>query len=237
VQETALRIICNGRVVGALTCTPEQVASLVVGWLRGLGVLDHADDLLGVEVDGCAGAGDALVADVRLAPDAAAEFMGLLRHRAERGCGPRHFLDCQPGGLTRARGDVAPPSPDAAAGLFEAMYRTAEHYRREGGHHIAALAVEGRIVGCAEDVGRHNAVDKVTGSAWLAGDDLSSAGLVLSSRVSGEIAVKAARAGVAWIASRSVPTTLALEVAARGGTAILARAAGSAPRLFTATAP
>lgn len=234
VQESVLRIICDGRVAGVLTCTPDRLAPLVVGWLRALGVLHQRDDLLGIDIRADA-TGDAIrIADVKLAPDALAGLTTLLHHRAIRGCGPRHFLDCEPQGLACSRGGVAGPTPEAAASLFEAMYRNAERYRQEGGHHVAALAVDGQLVEWAEDISRHNAVDKVVGAAWLTGLDLSTAGLVVSSRVSGEIAVKAARAGVAWIASRSVPTSLALEVAKRGGTAILARAAGSEPRLFSA---
>src|SRR5690606_14588328 len=67
--------------------------------------------------------------------------------------------------------------------------------------------------------------DKAIGAALLAGEDLGRMGLVLSARVTGEIALKAARCGVAWIASGSVPTTLALRIAAAAGFPIVARAA------------
>ncbi|MGH7445399.1 MAG: formate dehydrogenase accessory sulfurtransferase FdhD, partial [Longimicrobiales bacterium] len=60
--------------------------------------------------------------------------------------------------------------------------------------------------------------------ALLIDTDMSALGLVLSARVSGEIARKATAAGVAWIATRSVPTTLALDIAQSAGIAIVARA-------------
>jgi FdhD protein len=73
-------------------------------------------------------------------------------------------------------------------------------------------------------VGRHNAVDRALGAAFLAGDGPQGCGLVLSARISGQMAMVAARAGIAWIASRSVPTRLALEIARAAGLPLIARA-------------
>jgi FdhD protein len=75
-------------------------------------------------------------------------------------------------------------------------------------------------------------VDKAIGGGLLAGANLARLGLVLSARVSADIAAKAARAGLAWIASRSVPTTLAVEIAEAAGIPIIARAAGPEARVF-----
>jgi FdhD protein len=81
-------------------------------------------------------------------------------------------------------------------------------------------------------VGRHNGVDKAIGAALLAGADLGALGLLTTARISGEIAEKAARAGVAWVASRSVPTTLAVELAATAGLPLVARAGSPDARVF-----
>ncbi|NIP78675.1 MAG: sulfurtransferase FdhD, partial [Gemmatimonadetes bacterium] len=82
------------------------------------------------------------------------------------------------------------------------------------------------------EVGRHNGVDKTIGSALLAGSTLTTLGLLTTARISGEIAEKAARAGLAWVASRSVPTTLAVEIAAAAGLPLVARAPGKDVRVF-----
>jgi len=81
-----------------------------------------------------------------------------------------------------------------------------------------------------EEVGRHNAVDKTIGSAILANAPLDGFGLVLSARVSGEIAWKAGRAHLSWIASRSIPTSLAIEISQVTRIPIIARAMGKEPR-------
>jgi formate dehydrogenase assembly factor FdhD len=126
------------------------------------------------------------------------------------------------------------PDPGTVHEIFRALYTLSERYQESGGVHTAALCEGERIAFLKEDVGRHNAVDKVVGLALLAEEPLARLGLVLTSRVSAEIAIKAARAGVAWIASRSVPTTLALRVAETVGVPIIARAAGKDAHLFPA---
>jgi FdhD protein len=103
-----------------------------------------------------------------------------------------------------------------------------------GGMHAAALSDGNELLFPLEEVGRHNAVDKVIGQAILSGTPTSGLGLVITARISGEIALKAARAGLAWVASRSIPTTLALELASLAGLPLLARAVSKEPRLHGA---
>lgn len=109
----------------------------------------------------------------------------------------------------------------------------AEVFGPASGVHAAALVDGDALVLRVEDVARHAAVDRLVGAAilrgWLPGRPL---GLATTARISGEIAHKAARAGLAWVASRSVPTTLALDVAARVGMPIVARAGSPSARTF-----
>ncbi len=228
VEEAAVRIEANGRLVAASTATPYRLDDLAAGRLLADGLVDAPADLSRASLSAD---GDVWTVRVALAGEAAERLEARLRHGSETGCGPRHFLDCEPERLGGGR--VPPPDAATAAELLRAMYADAERFNFGGGVHVAALVDAGnRIVACAEDVGRHNAADRVIGAAWRAELDLSRFGLFLSSRVSGALAVKAGRARLAWIASRSVPTTLALRVAAVAGVPILARAAGAGARLF-----
>jgi len=78
----------------------------------------------------------------------------------------------------------------------------AEGFRKTGGLHVAAIyKADGKLVALAEDVGRHNAVDKVIGMATLKGADFSECFLALSGRMSGDVAFKAAKVGLPIIAS------------------------------------
>ena len=97
------------------------------------------------------------------------------------------------------------------------LLRKAQYlFDRTGGLHAAGLfRADGTLVAAAEDVGRHNAVDKVLGGRWLAGDwPLPDAMLCVSGRVSYEIALKALVAGIPILVAVSAPSTLAIDLEA-----------------------
>ena len=130
------------------------------------------------------------------------------------------------GRLQSSSSSSSTPSSSSFTDLFRSLFAGVDERHESGGMHAAALSDGERIVFQAEDVGRHNAVDKVIGMAILGGVDPATLGMLVSSRVSGEIARKAAAAGVSWLASRSIPTTLAVQHAREAGMPIVGRAAG-----------
>jgi FdhD protein len=87
----------------------------------------------------------------------------------------------------------------------------------------------GGLLAHAEDIGRHNAVDKVIGTMILARRPVAGMGLMVTGRISAELAAKAARAGLAWVATPSVPSTLAVEIARRTGMILVGRAVSGEP--------
>jgi FdhD protein len=115
--------------------------------------------------------------------------------------------------------------------LFKEMFGQGRRYHETGGIHAAALTDGLGLLAHAEDVGRHNAVDKVIGAALLARRDPAGLGLVVTGRISAELAFKAVRAGLAWVATVSVPTTLAVAIAGRAGVTLVGRAVSGTPQL------
>jgi FdhD protein len=99
--------------------------------------------------------------------------------------------------------------------LMQELQKKSELYLNTGGVHSAALANGEKILVFREDVGRHNAVDKIIGHAILNDIDLSDKVLLTSGRISSEIIVKIAQAGIGVIASRSAPTARAVDFARR----------------------
>jgi FdhD protein len=85
-------------------------------------------------------------------------------------------------------------------------------FRETGGVHLAALVKNGKIRYFAEDIGRHNAVDKAAGKAILADDEPRDFLLYCSGRISSEIVRKAVRLGIKLIISRSAPTSEAIRL-------------------------
>jgi len=132
-------------------------------------------------------------------------------------CGSREVLDSNIFGLE--------PVPDTLrldargfAALMEAMRERQAVFMETGGAHAAAIfGADGGILASAEDLGRHNALDKVIGKALLSGLPLAGHGVVLSSRLSLEMVTKAVRAGLEIVAAVSAPTSLAIAVADKFG--------------------
>ena len=231
VIEEPLEIHVGGAPLIVTMRTPGQDEELAAGWLYGEGLLDAREDLLTLRRGTEAGAADNVVT-VRLrderavaAARAARSFFstsacGVCGKSAIEHVFARGLPALPPGRprLDRAWIDSLPGSMRSAQRVFS----------RTGGLHAAALfAANGSLLVLREDVGRHNAVDKVVGERLLAGalaagsDALADTVLVLSGRAGFEIAQKAARAGIPVIAAVGAPSSLALRVAERVGMTVI----------------
>ncbi|HEX9106276.1 MAG TPA: formate dehydrogenase accessory sulfurtransferase FdhD [Longimicrobiales bacterium] len=230
VAERPVRLEVNGRALESWTASPGLEQALAAGHLLAEGYIRRRSDVVALDVLDDGGltvirahvdVGGAVMGEERRALRASGGFPALLAYLRQRAADPV---------TTRA------PLPELISfpTLFRELFGGADTARETGGQHSAALSNGETLKHRVEEVARHSAVDKALGAALLAGDDLSALGLVISARVSGEMALKCAEAGLAWIASRSVPTTLAVEVAEAAGMPIVARAASSEPTVFGA---
>jgi FdhD protein len=115
--------------------------------------------------------------------------------------------------------------------LFKEMFGRGDRYHETGGIHAAALTDGATLLYHAEDIGRHNAVDKVLGAALQEGRRPDGLMLLVTGRISGELAWKGARAELAAIATPSVPSTVAVEIARRSGMVLIGRAVSGRPQV------
>ena len=225
VEEVPVWLQVNGRDAVTWMCTPSLLEELAVGWLHGEGYVDGADQ---VHLRPCAtdlGFWAEVPAD-RVAAVAAERRRPVLAS----GCGAVSTFLADPATIVPAppRGDA--PPPETLRLLFKSLFARGERYRDTGGIHAAALTDGVSLLSHAEDIGRHNAVDKAIGAALLAGVPPAGLGLLVTGRISGELAFKAARAGVVWVATPSVPSTLAVEIARRTGMLLVGRAVSGHPQ-------
>lgn len=239
VAEAPVRLLVNDVAVATWSASPEALEALGVGRLLALGYVRGAGDVRGTEAAGPAETGDGIWrVDVTVPKERVAVGIEERDHRAWHGCGLRYLLDCRPD-LLPERGDddsagATLPVPALAAfpDLFRELFARSPSRETTGGHHTVALTDGSSLTHLHEEVGRHNGTDKAIGSALLAADPLPRLGMLTTARISGLMAEKAARAGLAWVASRSVPTSLAVEIAAAAGLPLIARAAGRDARVF-----
>ncbi|MFN5356007.1 MAG: formate dehydrogenase accessory sulfurtransferase FdhD [Bacteroidota bacterium] len=113
--------------------------------------------------------------------------------------------------------------PDVIPGLFSTMQQHQRDFAASGGTHAAAAFDQnGKLLSLKEDIGRHNAVDKVVGHLLLAGEIERAVILCVSGRISYEIVSKTAAAGIPVLASVSAPSDLAVSTAMEHGMTVLA---------------
>ncbi|APY85327.1 formate dehydrogenase accessory sulfurtransferase FdhD [Streptomyces alfalfae] len=223
VAEEPLEIRLNGKPLAITMRTPGDDFALAAGFLVSEGVLGGADDLQSIVY--CAGAtaegvNTYNVVDVRTAPGVVLPDITLERNvYTTSSCGlcGKASLDAV---RTTARFPIADAPPvrlgvDVLAGLPDRLRESQRVFDRTGGLHAAALfSEEGELLDIREDVGRHNAVDKLVGRALRDGRlPLSRSVLLVSGRASFELAQKAVMAGIPVLAAVSAPSSLAVDLA------------------------
>jgi FdhD protein len=148
-------------------------------------------------------------------------------------CGGREAVENLVGGLVAVE-DSTRLGSEQVAQLMSAMRELQTVFGETGGAHAAAIFDrDARIVAVAEDLGRHNALDKVIGKFLLRKLNLSGCGVLLSSRLSLEMITKAIRAGFEVIAAVSAPTSLAIEIAERFGVTLCGFVRGGRATIYS----
>jgi FdhD protein len=218
--------------------TPGSEAELAVGFLRTEGLIETADEVEGVEVgDPAALAQPDDVVIVRLRRPFDVSRIAERHFVATASCGicgkasiDEIVVRCDP--LPAGR----PVVERAVLIALPDRLRAAQHaFASTGGLHAAGLFTpDGELVTLREDVGRHNALDKLVGAELLAGRlPLHDRVLLVSGRVSFEIAQKAAVAGIAFLAAVSAPSDLAVEAAGRLGVTLVGFLRGDGFNVYT----
>jgi FdhD protein len=209
--ERPIKLTINGREIATLVASPHDARFLVAGFLRTQGFVRGVDDFLALGV--CEDSGEAVV-QIR------GELPERLTPVLTSGCGTGISFTLAAGPARRA-----PPearfAPESVFAMMAEMAQRSKRYGRHGGIHSAAVSDGRRILFHAEDIGRHNTIDRLAGQALLSGVDLAGSLLLTSGRVSSEMAAKAASLGVALIASRTSPTDMAVRICQEAGIGLL----------------
>lgn len=227
VEESPVWLELNGKPVVTWMCTPVQLDDLVVGWLFGEGYIDQLSDI--VKMRPCAREPGFWV-------DIAAERVTAVESSSRRrilasGCGSVTAFLGSLADVPRHKGAIPELDTPTLRLLFKELFGRGSRYKETGGVHAAALTDGTTLFEHAEDIGRHNAVDKVLGSALQAGRRPDGLILLVTGRISGELAYKAARANLAAVATPSVPSSIAVEIARASGMALIGRAVSGQPQV------
>jgi len=217
VPEAPVALEFNGLAYAVMMATPADLEDFALGFALTEGLAKQPSDL-----------SDLAVAEVEQGWIVRAALTGLgieqltdrVRARvAESSCGLCGIENLE--AVARPLPKVPAHAPLAEAAIFAALAALREHQplgRATGAAHAAAFATpEGEILHAREDVGRHNAMDKLVGALAAAGQDAADGFILSTARCSYEIVEKAVRAGATRLVTVSLPTSLAVERAAAAG--------------------
>lgn len=199
--EFPLTVELNLRKVADLACTPRNLKDLVVGYLFTSGFINGLGNLLSLRIERSR---HKAVAETR-SPLSPAEFS-------------RQKKRPEPGFFVKSENIFR---------LINRFQKVSAEYQRTGGTHSAALCSRNKILFFREDLGRHNALDKVIGAALLKKHDLGHKFILISSRIPSEILLKIVRSRIPLIASLGAPTDRAIQIARRERITLIGFARGN----------
>jgi len=226
VREQPLTVYVNGERFLTLLCSPFMLEPLVLGYLWMEKVIAGLDDVAGLQISEVDGR-----AEVTLRQPVTLPTERILTS----GCGGGITFRIDPRLFPRITSG-ARVSPAELGDRMHDLLREAVHYHASRGIHGAALADRDRVLLVAEDVGRHNAVDKLMGLALQRGIATTDRILLSTGRVSSEMLLKAARMSVPIVASRTSPTEMAVALAEQLGVTIVGYLRGDSLNLYAGQA-
>jgi len=205
VRETAWTIYVNGQELVTILCTPDKMSCLVLGFLASEGIIQSLDDVALLRI--CEDEGN--LADVRLKN----ESLSLPRKQVLlSGCGGGVTFNDLSASRTPLDSSLS-ISPSQILKLMRLLYQEAEAYRAAGGIHASALSNGESLLVVAEDVGRHNTLDKIRGECMLKGIPTKERIILTTGRISSEMVNKAVGMETPILISRTSPTDLAVRLA------------------------
>ncbi len=227
-SERPVTVYMNDVEVATVQATPRNLEEMAVGFLVSEGLLADRDALASVDVD--VKRGLAYVTTSESVPD----DMVFKTRYVTSGCGKGVTFSS----LGHARGldkitSTMQVTADQVYALMGDLARAAEKYRDTGGIHACGLARDGKLLFVREDVGRHNAFDKLLGRAWLDRVPTDDAIVLTTGRISYEMAVKAAKSRIPIVVSRTAVTDLAAEIADELGITVLGYVRGGKLTVYT----
>jgi FdhD protein len=218
--EKRVRILVNGMPALSLYCTPLMVREFVVGVIHNEGLIsgEWCAERISIEY------GEEIVVDV---PSTGSLNEG--ERTITSGCGGGVSLSTEtPGKIS----DDASFEAETIRNIFGDFQKKSEGYRTTGGVHSAAITDSVHILAFAEDIGRHNAVDKVIGYCLLENIPFEGKMMLASGRLSSEIVSKCARSRIPVLVSRSAPTSLAVTIAAATGQTLIGFVRGNRMNVY-----
>jgi FdhD protein len=230
IREYPFTLYLNGQEIITLLCIPEDLQELAVGFLISEGFLDSFEEIVEMDLDIEKGTvkiqGDMVERPLR------EKLRG--KRTITSGCGKgSSFYNVLDSSKSRKIDKTMGIDPQTVIQLMGEFNKHSELFNETGGVHSCALcSLEGILVH-RDDIGRHNALDKILGWGHMNNQDFSDKLVLTTGRISSEMLIKTARRGVPAVISRSAPTSLAVELARELNITLVGFARGQKMNIYT----
>jgi len=210
-MEEMITLHVNARPLVSLMCTPTWLEELALGFLYNEGLIEGMDEVAVLEL-----CGGGRCVDVWLEHDIDVPKLRVITS----GCSGGTTFEDVASAHHEMRSDLR-VTPQQVTRLMQEFLRATTLYRRAGGVHGAVLTDGVQLLCMAEDIGRHNALDKIAGVCLRQGHPLRDRILLTTGRISSEMVNKVARMGVPVVISRTSPTSLSIQLAQAWGITLI----------------
>jgi FdhD protein len=224
-KEFSLTITLNNQEVVTLLCSPTNLDYLAIGFLASEGLIRSKADIKKIAVDQQRG-----MVQVETKKDIQADRQPPFKRLVTSG-GGRGASFYPPRGQAKVESDIEISAREVFT-LLDEFVQHSEVYKATGGVHSAALGDTKSILVFSDDIGRHNAIDKVFGECML--NDIPTGGrlVITTGRVSSEILLKVAKRNVPLLISKAAPTDLGVRLAQDFGVTLVGFAGGKKMNLY-----
>jgi len=221
VREFSLTIMLNGTNLVTILCSPVALEALTAGFLLAQGFIERKEDIGKLWVDM-----QSSTVHVQTSQPVDIDFKPVIASSGARHKGGTDIW--RTGG-----GNNITITPSQVVVLMEMFVHTSKIFENTGGVHSAALCDTSRIVVFHEDIGRHNAIDKIFGQCLLQGISLKERLVLTSGRVSSEIIYKVAKCDIPILVSKSAPTDKGIALADGFGITLIGFARDDKMNVYT----
>ena len=235
ITEYSMDIVLNDKRLVTLLCTPKSLKELTAGFLFSEGIIRSKQDILNIRINEQGGK-----AYITIENEDYFSYSGdyLLAHKAiTTACGKRRTVTYSIMDIPMKLTSIASFDPSDILRLMNQFSKMSDLFNSTGGVHSCALCTSEQIIYFEEDIGRHNALDKIIGRALLESISLADKYILTTGRISSEIITKVMKMQIGVIASRSAPTNSAIEIARQSNIVLIGFARGRKLNIYNGVLP
>ncbi|MFZ7132682.1 MAG: formate dehydrogenase accessory sulfurtransferase FdhD [Eubacteriales bacterium] len=231
VVEYSMSIYINDHYFVTLLCTPKSLEALVIGYLQSEGIIEQIEDIRNIQIRPEIGK-----AWVYLKTQDIFDFKGdqlVLERVITTACGKGRTVS-----FPMVDKKIRINSPlsidnDKVIRLMQMFSKQSNLFQRTGGVHSCALCTYNQLAYFEEDIGRHNALEKVLGRGLMNHEDFLDKIILTTGRMTSEIINKVALRGISMVVSRSAPTDQAIDMARRMNMILIGFVRGTRMNIYT----